>query len=83
MPIYEYECESCGMHFERKRDFSSNRIPNCPKCKGKVRQLICAPAIVFKGSGFYVTDSRSNASHLTDAAKADKVDTGKKPETKK
>ncbi len=83
MPIYEYECERCACRFELKRRFSEDgESPCCPRCKGVVRRLFSPAAIVFKGSGFYVTDSRSNHSHSSEEGKTDKVETGKKPETK-
>ncbi len=78
MPIYEYECERCALRFELKRRFSEDGgNPCCPRCRGKVRGLFSPAAIVFKGSGFYVSDSRSNHSHPSDESKADKVETGK------
>jgi putative FmdB family regulatory protein len=57
MPLYEYECESCGTRFEKIQKFSDPPIDVCPKCgKGPVKKLISSPAIQFKGSGWYVTD---------------------------
>jgi putative FmdB family regulatory protein len=56
MPLYEYECESCGNRFERIQKFSDPLVEICPTCGGKVRKLISSPAIQFKGSGFYITD---------------------------
>jgi putative FmdB family regulatory protein len=57
MPLYEYECESCGTRFEKIQKFSDPPIDVCPKCgKGPVNKLISSPAIQFKGSGWYVTD---------------------------
>jgi putative FmdB family regulatory protein len=59
MPMYEYECLTCGMHFERRQHFGDPPLQQCPECHGKVRRVFSPPAIVFKGSGFYVTDNRS------------------------
>ena len=59
MPMYEYECMICGMRFERRQHFSDPPLQQCPECRGKVRRVFSPPAIVFKGSGFYVTDNRS------------------------
>ena len=59
MPMYEYECMICGMRFERRQHFSDPPLQQCPECRGKVRRVFYPPAIVFKGSGFYVTDNRS------------------------
>jgi putative FmdB family regulatory protein len=81
MPIYEYECEKCACRFELKRRFSEDAgSPCCPKCQGKVRQLFSPSVILFKGSGFYVTDSRSNRDRPSEEGKADKVEGGKKKE---
>jgi putative FmdB family regulatory protein len=56
MPLYEYECESCGTRFERIQKFSDPPVTVCPECGGAVRKLLSSPAIQFKGSGFYITD---------------------------
>jgi putative FmdB family regulatory protein len=57
MPLYEYECDACGRRFEVIRKFSDPGVETCELCeKGPVRRLQSAPAIQFKGSGFYITD---------------------------
>ena len=56
MPLYEYECASCGHRFERIQKFSDPPVTQCPKCGGEVHKLMGAPAVQFKGSGWYVTD---------------------------
>ena len=56
MPLYEYQCKKCGHRFERIQRFSDPLIKKCPECGGKVEQLLSAPAVQFKGSGWYVTD---------------------------
>ena len=56
MPLYEYECEDCGLRFERIQKFSDALVSTCPSCSGKVRKLVSSPAIQFKGTGWYVTD---------------------------
>ena len=56
MPLYEYECKKCHHRFERIQKFSDPHVTKCPKCKGPIEQLISAPAVQFKGSGWYVTD---------------------------
>ena len=56
MPLYEYECESCGRRFERIQKFSDSPATECPTCGGPVKKLFSSPAIQFKGSGFYITD---------------------------
>jgi putative FmdB family regulatory protein len=56
MPLYEYECQSCGKRFERIQKYSDPPIEICPTCGGPVQKLISSPAFQFKGSGWYVTD---------------------------
>jgi putative FmdB family regulatory protein len=58
MPIYEYECKSCRHHFEKRQGFHDEPKAECPQCKGKSRRIIRASPVIFKGSGFYVTDHR-------------------------
>jgi putative FmdB family regulatory protein len=62
MPLYEYECEKCGHRFEKIQKFSDKMVKKCPECRGRVEQMISAPAVQFKGSGWYVTDY-ANKSH--------------------
>ena|SRR5437764_907775 len=71
MPTYEYKCNACGHQFERFQTMSSAPIKRCPECgKAKVRRLIGTGAgLIFKGSGFYITDYRSEA--YKDAAKTE------------
>lgn len=60
MPIYTYQCDNCGYHFERTQKFTDAPVTVCPNCKKKrVRKLLSPPSIVFKGSGWYATDHRS------------------------
>jgi putative FmdB family regulatory protein len=56
LPLYEYECEKCGSRFEKIESVSASTVKKCPKCGGKAQRLLAAPAIQFKGSGWYVTD---------------------------
>ena len=56
MPLYEYRCKSCGHTFEKIQSFSAPEEKECPICHGEVERLISAPAIQFKGSGWYVSD---------------------------
>lgn len=56
MPLYEYECDSCGHRFEVIQKYSDPHVEVCPNCGGHVQKLLSSPAIQFKGSGFYITD---------------------------
>ena len=56
MPLYEYKCLKCGRHTEKIESVSGPHLKKCPHCGGKVESVITAPAIQFKGSGWYVTD---------------------------
>lgn len=56
MPLYEYRCKSCGHTFEKIQSFSAPEEKECPVCHGEVEKLLSAPAIQFKGSGWYVND---------------------------
>jgi len=56
MPTYEYECDDCGHRFERHQSMASEPVKRCPHCRGPVRRVIYPVGIIFKGSGFYVTD---------------------------
>jgi putative FmdB family regulatory protein len=56
MPLYEYECKKCHHRFERIQKFSDPHVKKCPECGGRVEQVLSAPAVQFKGSGWYVTD---------------------------
>jgi putative FmdB family regulatory protein len=70
MPTYEYECKKCGLEFERFQRISEPPVKRCPTCKGAVRRKIGTGAgLLFKGSGFYITDYRSEG--YQKAAKAD------------
>ncbi len=65
MPLYEYQCKQCGLRFERRQRFSDEPIKVCPECGGEVFRLIQPAGIIFKGSGFYVTDNRAKSSTAT------------------
>ncbi len=78
MPLYEYECKKCGHRFEKIQKFSDKMVKKCPECGGQVEQMISAPAVQFKGSGWYVTDyakkSSSPGSSGGDSGSKDKSD---------
>ena len=62
MPTYQYACTECGHAFEQVQSFSDDALTTCPECQGRLRKLFNAVGVVFKGSGFYRTDSRSGSS---------------------
>ena len=69
MPTYEYECTVCGQHIEVFQRFSEDPLTICGVCGGKLRKVFHPAGIVFKGSGFYATDSRAKASSGTASTK--------------
>ncbi|HUG43664.1 MAG TPA: FmdB family zinc ribbon protein [Acidobacteriota bacterium] len=87
MPLYEYQCLKCKRTFEIIQKFSDQPVLKCPACKGEVERLLSAPAIQFKGSGWYVTDysAKSNSSSKSTESKGKEGSAEKesKPETKK
>ncbi len=68
MPTYQYACTECGHAFEQFQSFSEDALTVCPECDGKLRKLFNAVGVVFKGSGFYRTDSRATSSSTTPAS---------------
>ncbi|WP_029900012.1 FmdB family zinc ribbon protein [Nocardia brasiliensis] len=79
MPTYSYACTQCDNRFDIVQSFSDESLTVCPECSGKLRKLFNSVGIVFKGSGFYRTDSRGGASTASEPAKSDngKSDNGK------
>ena len=61
MPTYQYACTACDHRFEAVQSFSDDALSTCPNCGGKLRKVFSSVGIVFKGSGFYRTDSRSGS----------------------
>jgi len=90
MPLYEYACEKCGKVFEVIEKFSDQPLTVHSECGGKVERLLSAPALHFKGSGFYITDyakgnGNANAPKSSDKhseKSSEKASDSKKPETK-
>lgn len=78
MPLYEYRCKDCGHQFEKIQSFSAPDEKECPLCHGPVERLLSAPAIQFKGSGWYATDYASKSSK---AMKASAESNGKAAES--
>ena len=74
MPIYEYECAECGIHFDKLQRFGDPAADTCPNGHHAVHRLMSQPTIIFKGSGFYVTDNgrngRSKSAKATKATEA-------------
>ncbi|HEX8173883.1 MAG TPA: FmdB family zinc ribbon protein [Pyrinomonadaceae bacterium] len=89
MPIYEYQCKKCNAHMEVLQKFSDKPLVKCRKCGGRLEKLLSAPAIQFKGSGWYVTDyagKKSGASEekkSSEASTADAKPASKEPSSKK
>ena len=81
MPIYDYRCDHCGHVFSAVQSFRDEALEKCPNCGKKPRRLLSTPAIVFKGSGWYKTDSRpAEKTSEASGSSADKAE--KKGETK-
>lgn len=60
MPIYEYKCEECSCKFDLKQNFDAEPVAACSKCGGKSKRIFQCVPVIFKGSGFYITDNRKN-----------------------
>ena len=87
MPTYQYACTVCEHGFEVVQSFTDDALTECPQCQGRLRKVFGSVGVVFKGSGFYRTDSRSNANGEPKggdkgADKADKSEKTAKPEAK-
>ena len=77
MPLYEYKCLKCGRRTEKIENVAGPHLTKCPHCGGKVEALISAPAIQFKGSGWYVTDYAGMSAAREAGAKDEKAATDK------
>ncbi len=78
MPIYEYECSLCDFRFEKKQKFDEKPVAICPKCQGEAKRVFYPVPIIFKGSGFYITDNRKDsASDKAEEGMPDKGNKGK------
>ena len=76
MPLYDYQCKKCGHRFERIQKFSDPELKECPECGGEIERLLSAPAVQFKGSGWYVTDYAKKSGG---SASSGSSDTSSKP----
>ncbi len=81
MPTYQYLCNECGHEFEVVQSFSDEAISTCEKCQGAVRKVYNSVGIVFKGSGFYKTDSRSSSNSKSDSTTSTSANTTPAPTT--
>jgi len=77
MPLYEYRCEDCGVRFERRQHINDDPVQVCPECGGAVHRLIHPVGIIFKGSGFYVTDNRAKSSTAVPKSSKKSAETAK------
>ncbi|HWJ82343.1 MAG TPA: FmdB family zinc ribbon protein [Nocardioides sp.] len=78
MPTYQYACTECGHAFEQFQSFSDDALTVCPECDGRLRKVFNAVGVVFKGSGFYRTDSRGKDSSATPATASTSSDSSTK-----
>ncbi len=76
MPIYEYECSECGQRTELLQRFGDPPLASCPQCGGAVHKLFSAPAVQFKGSGWYVTDYAGKGKPAAESAGKEKKEAG-------
>lgn len=84
MPVYTYKCVDCQHVFETRQRMSAAPLTDCPVCDGSIRRVVSAVGIVFKGSGFYVTDSRNGKSKSTgDSVSVPKPESGESGLAKK
>ncbi|MGX7669750.1 FmdB family zinc ribbon protein [Plantactinospora sp. DSM 117369] len=82
VPTYQYACTECGHQLEAVQSFTDEPLTECPACEGRLRKLFNSVGIVFKGSGFYRTDSRSNGSEGAGSSTAAKSDSSKSDSAK-
>jgi putative FmdB family regulatory protein len=82
MPIYDYHCDHCGHSFSQVQSYKDQPLEKCPNCGKKPRRLISPSAVVFKGSGWYKTDSRAPEKSETKSETKSESKPEAKPETK-
>jgi putative FmdB family regulatory protein len=82
VPTYQYACTACGHRFDAVQSFSDSALSECPECSGKLRKLFGSVGVVFKGSGFYRTDSRNGSTATAPAAASSETKSESKSETK-
>ena len=81
MPKYDYRCSACGHLYEKREGFDAPSVQDCPECGGMARRVLTPPAIVFKGSGWYVTDSRKPEPVSSDSSPSTSAKTETKAES--
>ena len=75
MPTYQYACTECDHAFEQFQSFTEDALTVCPRCEGRLRKVFNAVGVVFKGSGFYRTDSRNGGSSSDTSTKTESTKT--------
>jgi putative FmdB family regulatory protein len=83
VPTYQYACTACGHQLEAVQSFAEDPLTECPACAGRLRKLYSSVGIVFKGSGFYRTDSRAKTGEAKDGAKSESKSEATKSEPSK
>jgi putative FmdB family regulatory protein len=81
VPLYEYECQRCGKRFEKIEKVTAPHKQRCPKCGGRAERLLAAPAVQFKGSGWYATDYAGKSGGGEKAEKVDKPEKAEKSDS--
>jgi len=81
VPTYQYACNDCDHAFEQVQSFTDDSLTTCPRCEGRLRKIFNAVGVVFKGSGFYRTDSRADAKSAAAAATPTKAEPATQSET--
>jgi putative FmdB family regulatory protein len=76
VPVYQYACTECGHQLEARQSFTDQPLTVCPACEGRLRKVLSAVGVVFKGSGFYRTDSRKSDGAKESGASSDSSKTG-------
>lgn len=83
MPIYNYRCQNCGAQIERHQSFDDRPLSICPKCRKKtLRRVIGATGVIFKGAGFYATDSKSSSGSKSSSSSGKKEESKPKEDSK-
>ncbi|MCB8944111.1 MAG: hypothetical protein H6658_10185 [Ardenticatenaceae bacterium] len=80
MPYYQYRCNDCEHEFETRQRMSEDPLTDCPVCDGRIRRVVNSVGVVFKGSGFYVTDTRNGKSATIPSDNSKTADTNKTSE---